>query len=384
LGYDQSRKRRILISAARNRIVLASIEVVLTGQGMSKPIHTHDMTVAIGWVSAIVAAAEHGGVEQASLLKAAGIDALPADPLARIPLDAVVNLWRAATELTGNPSFGLHMGHAIEPTSFNVVAYTLVSSNSLREAIGHLQRFQRLVSDGGRMQLIEQNDLAWLVYHPVEATLPFSPFQVEAVIACAVRLGQWIMGPGFSPKRVCLAHAPIGPRQVYRETLSCEPEFHGAFSGIGLPLSLLDTLLPARNPELCRLHEALARRQLSSLESSASFKLRVAAVLQQLLAQSMAHKEPVAALMGMSPRTLQQRLAEEGSSFVDLLDEVRHKLALKYLADPMLSAGQIAVLLNFSDASAFYRAFKRWTGHVPGDYRRASWRASSDPYPKQG
>ena len=74
--------------------------------------------------------------------------------------------------------------------------------------------------------------------------------------------------------------------------------------------------------------------------------------------------------MGMSPRTLQQRLADEGSSFAVLLDDLRHTLSLKYLADPMLSTGQIAVLLNFSDASAFYRAFRRWTGRVPGDFRR--------------
>jgi AraC-like DNA-binding protein len=128
--------------------------------------------------------------------------------------------------------------------------------------------------------------------------------------------------------------------------------------------------LPARNPEICRLHEELARKQLSSLEASANIKLRVSAVLQQLLAQGMASKEQVAALMGMSPRTLQQRLADEGSSFAALLDELRHRLSLKYLADPMLSTGQIAVLLNFSDASAFYRAFRRWTGRVPGDFRR--------------
>lgn len=338
---------------------------------MNEALQTHEKTVAIGWVKAIVGAARHGGADEASLLSHAGVPALPADPLARIALDAVVRIWRAAAELTGDAAFGLHMGQAIEPTSFNVVAYTLVSSNSLREAIGHLQRFQRLVSDGARMQLVEQAGLAWLVYHPVQATLPFSPLQVEAVLACSVRLGQWILGPGFAPQRVCMAHGPTSPLATYREVLGCEPEFGAQFNGVGLPLPLLDALLPARNPELCRLHESLARKQLASLQHSASFKLRVAAVLRQLLAQGMAQKEQVASLMGLSPRTLQQRLAEEDSSFLDLLDEVRHQLALDYLADPMLSLGQIAVLLNFSDASAFYRAFKRWTGRVPGDYRRA-------------
>ena len=345
---------------------------------MNKPSQTNEKTVAIGWVQAIIGAAKQGGTGEAQLLARAGIATLPADPLARIPLDAVVRLWRAAAELTGDPAFGLHMGQSIEPTSFNVVAYTLVSSTTLREAFGHLQRFQRLVSDGARLQLVEQNELAWLVYHPVEATLPFAPLQVEAVLACAVHLMRWIMGAEFSPKKICMTHAAISPLAVYREILGCDSEFQSTFNGIGLPLSLLDALLPARNPELCRLHESLARRHLASLENSASFKTRVAAVLQQMLAQGMARKEPVASLLGMSPRALQQRLAEESTSFVETLEQVRHQLALEYLADPMLSLGQIAVLLNFSDASAFYRAFKRWTGAVPGDYRRLARRAASD------
>ena len=74
----------------------------------------------------------------------------------------------------------------------------------------------------------------------------------------------------------------------------------------------------------------------------------------------------------MSARTLQLRLSHEGTSFAATLDAVRHALALEYLEDPMLSLGQIAVLLHFSDASAFYRAFKRWTGRVPGEYRRVN------------
>lgn len=329
-----------------------------------------EKTVGIGWVQAIVDAAQRGGAEPAALLAQAKMTTLPNDPLARVPLDAVVRLWRASAELTGDSAFGLHMGQSIEPTSFNVVAYTLVSSTTLREAFGHLRRFQRLVSDGARLQLVEQNDQAWLVYHPVQEHLSFSPMQTEAVLACAVRLLRWILGPSFSPISICITHTAISPTAVYRDVLGCAVAFNSAFNGMKLSPQMLDALLPARNPELCRLHESLARRHLASLEQSASIRSRVDAVMRQMLAQGMVHKEAVAALLGLSARTLQLRLSQEQTSFAAILDAVRHAMALEYLEDPMLSLGQIAVLLHFSDASAFYRAFRRWTGRVPGEYRR--------------
>ncbi len=330
----------------------------------------HEKTVAIGWVLAIVAAALRAGAMAEPLVAEAGLGLLPSDPMARVPLDGVVRLWRAAVAQTGDRSFGLHMGEQVEPGSFNVVAYTLLSSHSLREAIGHMQRFQRLISDGARLQLVEQNGFAWLVYHPVEATLPFSPQQVEAVLACAVRLGKWVAGEAFSPQRICLTHQPIGSITEYRRVLDGEPEFGAAFNALGLPSDLIDRPLPARNPELCQLHESLARRHLASLEQSISWQQRVATVLQHMLAQGVTHKEAIASVLGLSARALQNRLAEEGCSYVRILDQVRHRLALDYMADPLLTLGQIAVLLNFSDASAFYRAFRRWTGMVPGEYRQ--------------
>ncbi len=337
---------------------------------MKPAVPEHHRTVGIGWVRAIVAAARRGGVAETELLTAAGIASLVNDPLERIPLDAVVTLWRAATTLTGDDAFGLHMGQAIEPSSFDVVAYTLMSSDSLRDAIVHLQLFLPLVSDGGRVRLSECNGQAWLVYQPQEANLPFSPQQVEAVLACAVSLMRWIVGADLVPSRICMKHAAISALPVYRDLLGCEPEFGRDFNGIGLPASRLDTPLPARNPELCQLHGSVARRQLWALNRAPKVSRRVAALLERLLAEHLADRDQVASLLGLSPRTLQQRLAEEHTSFAALLDEARRQLAMKYIGEPNLSLSQIATMLHFSDGSAFYRAFRRWTGRVPGEYRR--------------
>jgi hypothetical protein len=153
-----------------------------------------------------------------------------------------------------------------------VVAYTLMSSDTLRDAIVHLQLFLPLVSDGGRVRLSERNGQAWLIYEPQEANLPFSPQQVEAVLACAVSLMRWIAGADLVPSRIFMRHAAISALPVYRELLGCEPEFGRELNGIGLPASRLDSPLPARNPELFQLHESVARRQLSALSRLRSLR----------------------------------------------------------------------------------------------------------------
>lgn len=99
---------------------------------MTGQVLIQDRTVAVGWVKAIVAAAQRGGGDEAKMLTAAGIDSLPNDPLVRIPLDAVVRLWRAAIDSTGDSAFGLRMGQAIEPTSFDVVAYAGIKQQLTR------------------------------------------------------------------------------------------------------------------------------------------------------------------------------------------------------------------------------------------------------------
>jgi AraC-like DNA-binding protein len=331
---------------------------------------THERTVAVGWVRAIVLTATRAGVDEAQLLKQAGMSGLPSDPLARIGLDSVVLLWRAVLALSGDAALGLRMGRAIEPSSFSVLVYTMLSSATLRDAFSHLHRFLPLISDGGRIQLVEQNDRAWLVYHSQHANLPYTDIQIEAVLSCALNMLRWIVGADFQPTSICLTHAALNPMPVYRDILGCEPNFGREFNAIGLPAALLDAPLPARNAELCTMHERLADRQLLSLTNSVTTKMRLKAMLQQSLPLGTVQREQVATVLGMSSRALQQRLASEGTNFVETLDEVRHNLALTYMDDARLSLGQIAVLLNFSDASAFYRAFKRWTGRVPGDYRR--------------
>ena len=110
-------------------------------------------TVSLSWVNTVIAAAERQGVPSADLLARAGIasECLGAP---RWPVDDITRLWRTAAALTGDAAFGLNTGRQVGPGSFNVVSFILLSSATLRSAIGQLQEYQRLISDGGRFQML--------------------------------------------------------------------------------------------------------------------------------------------------------------------------------------------------------------------------------------
>ena len=140
---------------------------------------------SISWVTTVLDAAQRHGAPQAQVLALAGID--PAElQLPRWPIDHIARLWRAAVQATQDPGFGLKVGASVQPASLNVVGYLLQSAPTLRAALALVQQYQSLVSDGGRFQTIAGQGCCWLIYHPRQGSLAFSPHQVEAVLAAVV------------------------------------------------------------------------------------------------------------------------------------------------------------------------------------------------------
>jgi AraC-like DNA-binding protein len=126
--------------------------------------------------------------------------------------------------------------------------------------------------------------------------------------------------------------------------------------------------LDGGNPELARHNDAIALQYLSQLERD-NIVVRVREVLTQRLARGEPSQEEVAELLNVSARTLQRKLGESGTTYKEILDETRHALALAYLSAPRHSVSEVTYLLGFSAGSCFTRAFRRWTGQSPSDWR---------------
>jgi len=326
-------------------------------------------TVSLSWVNTVIAAAERQGVPSADLLARAGIasECLGAP---RWPVDDITRLWRTAAALTGDAAFGLNTGRQVGPGSFNVVSFILLSSATLRSAIGQLQEYQRLISDGGRFQTVAGVQRSWLIYHPQQGSLAFSPHQVESVLAAAVCFSRWVTGQPLKPVRVQFSHGQIGPLSAYAQALGAEVQFEQAFNGLLLENAVLDAPLPQADAELAQLHRAHAAVQLAALSAPVLLSTRVEQWLTGALDGSVPGRAQAARQFGLGERAFARRLQDEDVRYADLVDGVRHALACQAVAGGAEPFVRIARRLGFSEASAFNRAFRRWTGRAPGHWQQ--------------
>jgi hypothetical protein len=203
-------------------------------------------TVSMSWVNTVLDAAARQGVAREALLTQAGI-ALDDLQQERWPIDHITRLWRAAVRATQDAGFGLKAGSQVGPANFNVVGELLQTSASLREAIAAVQKYQRLISDGGRFQMVAGAQASWLIYHPRQGALAFSPHQVEAVLAAVLSFIGGAMGTVVRPLQVQFSQPRVGLLAGYREVFaSARWTFEQAFSGLLLANAQLDAPLPQR------------------------------------------------------------------------------------------------------------------------------------------
>lgn len=324
----------------------------------------------MSWVSTVLVAAQRSGVTREALLAAAGIGLAELD-LPRWPVDHITRLWRAAARLTGDPGFGLRAGSLVGPANFNVVSYLLQSAPTLREAIGLVQQYQRLISDGVRLQMIPGAQSSWLVYHPQQGQLPFSPHQVEAVLAAVVAFTQWIVGRPLRPLKVQFSQPALAPSGSYQAVFHCPVEFDQAFSGILIDNAVLDAALPEVDVQLAQLHRQYASARLAALSEPADLVRDLRGWIErQLRAQVLPTREAAAQALGLSPRTLARRMQKQQLDFSALLDDARREAALQAVGHSTQALADIGQRLGFAEPSTFWRAFRRWTGMTPGQWRQ--------------
>lgn len=323
----------------------------------------------------IVGFAANAGVSPPEILRAAGMDpALLADPAAYVPHSHEIRLWDEAVRRTEDQDFGLHLAEWVAGAPedhFDVLAFAVQSSPTLGAHYRLAARYIRLIHEAVYLTLEEDGDVARLVHgHSPERIGPRQP--VEGLLALTFLMGRRAVAEPFVPRSVHFAHAR--PDRV-----SEQERVFGAPVHYGCPRNelVLDRVLlerPQRHAETRLL--AMLDRQLGGLLSGLPEGRRCRDVVKRAMMDELPEREPVlaaiAAKLHMSARSLQRRLQSEGTSFAEVLSDMRRDMALRYLRDPRIYIGEVAFLLGFLDVTAFHRAFKRWTGSTPAEYRRSA------------
>ena len=339
-------------------------------------------TALTSWARAIRKALEAADLDSARLFAEAGLDlAALDDPNARYPVAATTRLWQLAVQASGDDDFGLTVARHVSQTTFHALGYSLAASSTLKEAFDRLLRYFRIVTDAAELSVEETPDEYRLRLHVDPARAVIAPQAMDAFAYLMLRLCRGLYRRDFSPLRVSLMREAPRNLFAFERAFRAPLQFGARENLLCFARAPLELRLEGANPELARQNDEIVLRYLARHERD-DLVARVRGLLAERLPSGVPGEEAVAAALHLSSRSLQRKLADEGSSYTQLLTETRQELARSYLADPRSSISEIAYLLGFSDTSRFTRAFMRWVGVSPSDYRVSGARGTapaSDP-----
>ncbi len=318
---------------------------------------------------------EGRGVSEAD--RARLLERLPAGaatlPEITAPLTTIQYFLDSAAALAPCPSMGLELAALIPRGTYAWLEFIARVSISLEAGMVSVCRYYRLLNRGAELVPVRRADSSGIEARVAGREDGWGRHLNEYTVALFHRICREL-DPDWRTTRVWFAHAE--PEPVAVRTLASwfgvEPQFSQPASGFEGPRTIAARPLHSADPELQRLLESQADDALARQHPLAGLASRVRDEISRRLANGTADVEAVARALGLTARTLQRRLREEGSSFRDVLETARGQYAQRYLRQPALKLSQIATLLGYSDLRAFDRAFRRWAGVSPSEWRNVS------------
>jgi AraC-like DNA-binding protein len=300
------------------------------------------------------------------------------DPDNLIAYAARSRLLSRCVATTGCEHFGLLVGQRGSLSSLGLVGFLVQHSSDVGTALRNLVRYLHLHVRGAATTLSAHGRLALLGYEIHEPQVEATDQVGDAAIATAFNILRALCGPGWKPFEVLLAHRK--PRDVdpFRRFFRAPLRFDAEQNAVVFSATWLTHRVSGADPELRR----LLQKQIDALEvrHHDDFPEQLRSVLRTALLTGHGTADQIAALFSMHRRTLSRRLNTFGINFQDLVDEGRFEIARQMLEDSAMRVSEIAASLEYADASAFTRAFRRWSGTTPAVWRTGRRTASSRKY----
>lgn len=287
----------------------------------------------------------------------------------RLALQDFEQVVLRAMELTQAPWLGWEFGATMTLSSHGFLGYAAMSSETLRDALELAVKYLGIRSTLFEIQLSVDGEVAILQVDELVALNAMRPFMVESLFSSFHFMGQKMMGglPIEGELRFAFAEPTYFERM--RPLIPVKVTFDCAYNQMRFPASRLEQPLRFADPRLAQMAEAQCERELASIKSPPKLLNQVRRIILSR-AGHFPSVEQAATELHMSSRTLKRKLQVLGTSYQQILDDLRKGLAVEYLTQSDISVDDIAVHLGYSDASNFARAFRRWTGKSPSDYRK--------------
>ncbi len=334
-----------------------------TIDNVPRPRSTPDPTVFARPVLPLIATLQQMGVDPGPVFERADISSEHlGDPNLRLRRSQIDTLWSAAYEQSGDPALALRAGTAFRFQNVGTLGYLARASESPRNAWERVEPHFSVFCDGAQCALETVGRDAVFRWKTLGGAS--SRPNIEFWVAAVVTVARSFLG-GFEPREVRFAYPPLDYADEYERVLKVRVRFDALAYEVVVPACALDRPSPDADAKLAALMERQAGIELARLPRSNRLRDLVRCRIADELTSHRLSAPRIASAVGLSPRTLRRQLCEEGTTYQRLLDEVRHELARDYFARDGRDAAEVAALLGFADASAFRKAFQRWTGNPP-------------------
>lgn len=320
-------------------------------------------------VQPVIAGLEALGHPVDALLAEVGITPpILADPEGRLPPGSMARLWDRAVALTADDRLGMHVAMAAPINAFDVHAYAILSSPTLRDAYCRACRYQRLINEATQLTFSEGPE-GGVLHHGLPGGGSVSRQPAEFLVTTWLRFGRLVTGSPWMPDGVLFAHDQPTDTREHLSLFGPSLQFTSGQTAMRVPAVALQLENPRSDPSLLALLDRYASTLLERHPALETVSGRVRAWLVEAHNAGAPTARRAARALAMSERTLHRRLADEQTTFRELLDRFRHEKAVPLLASRRYSIADVAFLLGYSELSAFYRAFRRWTGRSPAQLR---------------
>jgi AraC-like DNA-binding protein len=289
----------------------------------------------------------------------------------RITLQQELAFYRNTLELTGDPHIGLKLGEPYIPQRYGLFGYALLSAATFRHALILTESFGSLTFSFFTLRFGVAGKRAWFsMSEPPPIKQELVDLYLDRDLSAAVVDFSEIMEEPLPLEEVHLTHDGHGQCQAYREHFGCDVRFSAEVGKLLFSSAILDKPLPLSDPESSRHLQQQCQLLIAKMTAQGHFvdDVRMLVLARPGFFPDIDH---VAEKLRMSTRTLRRRLKAEGSSYRELLDEIRFGLAREYLGTTNLPLEEISVLLGYTEPGSFSHAFRRWSGESPRDWRRS-------------